>query len=267
MNQEILSFYSSMYFTFQEGLITLAIAWVRIAPTLFFLPFLSNKLLSSGMIKNCVTVYIVLGLWPLLSTHNLQEERVGFMEIVLYELAVGLITALILALPFMIANIIGELIDTQRGETISSIVDPASGSEASELAVFISYIVCMVFLSQGGMLLLVKTFAQSYQLLPFAAGFSQFNSLPLGEWMNQMVVKAIILAAPILITLFISEAALGLYSRFCPQLNAFSLSLTIKSIIALAVFLLYFQNEVPDILVNMISTSPLHDIFILSDPA
>lgn len=62
MNQEILSFYSSMYFTFQEGLITLAIAWVRIAPTLFFLPFLSNKLLSSGMIKNCVTVYIVLGL-------------------------------------------------------------------------------------------------------------------------------------------------------------------------------------------------------------
>ncbi|HGN3019295.1 TPA: flagellar biosynthetic protein FliR, partial [Pseudomonas aeruginosa] len=108
---------------------------------------------------------------------------------------------------------------------------------------------------------------QSYQLLPFAAGFSQFNSLPLGEWMNQMVVKAIILAAPILITLFISEAALGLYSRFCPQLNAFSLSLTIKSIIAFAVFLLYFQNEVPDILVNMISTSPLHDIFILSDPA
>lgn len=36
---EILSFYSSMYFTFQEGLITLAIAWVRIAPTLFFYLF------------------------------------------------------------------------------------------------------------------------------------------------------------------------------------------------------------------------------------
>nr|ELR5114508.1 type III secretion system export apparatus subunit SctT [Providencia stuartii] len=262
MNQEILSFYSSLYFTFQQGLMTLAIAWLRIFPTLMFLPFLSNKLLNSGIIKNCVTIYIALGLWPFLSAREIAWDEISFVEVVMYELAIGLVIALILALPFMIANVIGELIDTQRGETISSIVDPASGTEASELAVFISYIVCMVFLSQGGMLVLAKTFAQSYQLLPFAAGFSQFNSLPLGEWMNQMVVKGVVLAAPILVTLFISEVALGLYSRFCPQLNAFSLSLAIKSFIAFTVFLLYFQNEVPDILVNMISVSPLKDMFI-----
>ncbi|MEY0399788.1 EscT/YscT/HrcT family type III secretion system export apparatus protein, partial [Providencia rettgeri] len=30
------------------------------------------------------------------------------------------------------------------------------------------------------------------------------------------------------------------------------------------VFLLYFHNEVPDILVNMISISPLRDVFISS---
>lgn len=108
---------------------------------------------------------------------------------------------------------------------------------------------------------LAQTFAESYRLLPFAAGFSHFDSLPLGRWLNQLVVQAIVLAAPILVTLFITEVALGLYSRFCPQLNAFSLSLTIKSAIAFMVFLLYFQNEVPTILINMISLSPLHDIF------
>lgn len=77
-----------------------------------------------------------------------------------------------------------------------------------------------------------------------------------------MVLKGVILAAPIIVTLFITEVALGLYSRFCPQLNAFSLSLAIKSIIAFIVFLLYFQNEVPDILVNMISLSPLQSVFL-----
>ncbi|SUC25232.1 type III secretion system protein SpaR [Providencia rustigianii] len=105
-------------------------------------------------------------------------------------------------------------------------------------------------------------FAQSYQLLPFAHGFTSFNSLPLAEWLNKAVVNGVILTAPIIVTLFISEVALGLYSRFCPQLNAFSLSLAIKSIIAFIVFLLYFQNEVPDILVNMISMSPLNSVFL-----
>ncbi|MBG5920527.1 MULTISPECIES: type III secretion system export apparatus subunit SctT [Providencia] len=266
MNQDILSFYSSLYFTFQQQLTIVAIAWIRIAPTLFFLPFLSNKLLNSSVIKSCVTIYIALGLWPFLSAHEFQWENVSVVEVVVYELTIGVVIAFMLALPFMIASVIGELIDTQRGETISSIVDPASGSESSELAVFISYIICMIFLSQGGMVLLVKTFAQSYQTLPFAAGFAQFNSLPIGEWINQMVVKGVTLASPILVTLFISEVALGLYSRFCPQLNAFSLSLAIKSIIAFIVFLLYFQNEIPEILVNLISLSTLNEIFNSSMP-
>lgn len=262
MSQELVSLASYLFFLFQQELIKLTLAWLRIAPVMFFLPFLSNKLLNGGIIKNCVVIYIALGLWPFFAGANIQWEQTGLAEIFLYEIVVGLVLAFILGLPFMIANIIGELIDTQRGETISSIVDPASGTEASELAVFISYIVCMVFLAQGGMYQLSAIFAQSYHLLPVGQGFSSFDSLPLGEWLNSMVQKGVILAAPIIVTLFISEVALGLYSRFCPQLNAFSLSLAIKSIIAFIVFLLYFQNEIPDILTNMISLSPLSDIFL-----
>ncbi|BBG60771.1 type III secretion system protein SpaR [Providencia rustigianii] len=262
MNQEMISLASSVYFNFQHGLMKIALAWLRIAPVMFFLPFLSNKLLNGGIIKNCVVAYLALGMWPYLSARDIDWAQMSLSEVFLYEICIGIVLALILGLPFMIANIIGELIDTQRGETISSIVDPASGSEASELAVFISYIVCMVFLAQGGMYQLANVFAQSYQLLPFAHGFTSFNSLPLAEWLNKAVVNGVILTAPIIVTLFISEVALGLYSRFCPQLNAFSLSLAIKSIIAFIVFLLYFQNEVPDILVNMISMSPLNSVFL-----
>lgn len=262
MSQELVSLASYLFFLFQQGLIKLALAWLRIAPVMFFLPFFSNKLLNGGIIKNCVVIYIALGLWPFFMGVDLQGEQAGLAEVFLFEIVVGLTLAFILGLPFMIANVIGELIDTQRGETISSIIDPASGTEASELAVFLSYIVCMVFLSQGGMYQLSTIFAQSYHLLPLGQGFSSFNSLALGEWLNSMVLKGVILAAPIIVTLFITEVALGLYSRFCPQLNAFSLSLAIKSTIAFIVFLLYFPNEVPDILMNMISLTPLNTIFL-----
>ncbi|CNH38556.1 putative type III secretion apparatus protein [Yersinia massiliensis] len=261
MSAEALGFYVSFYSAFQLGLLKLLLAWVRIAPVFFFLPFLSAKLLNSGIIKNCVAVFLALGLWPFFSAHEIDWEETFLSELILYELTVGLILAFILSLPFFIANIIGELIDNQRGATISDTIDPANGVESSEMSVLVSYIIVMIFLAQGGMLLLAQTFAESYRLMPFAAGFTHFDSLPLGRWLNQLVVQGIVLAAPILVTLFITEVALGLYSRFCPQLNAFSLSLTIKSVIAFMVFLLYFQNEVPSILVNMISLSPLYDIF------
>ncbi|MEY4922171.1 MAG: type secretion apparatus protein SpaR/YscT/HrcT [Pseudomonadota bacterium] len=261
MNQEMLAFYVSLYSAFQIGLMKLALAWVRIAPVFFFLPFLSSKLLNSGIIKNCVALFLALGMWPFFSTREINREETNLAELILYELAIGLVLAFILSLPFLIANIIGELIDNQRGSTISDTIDPANGVESSEMSVLVSHIVVMIFLAQGGMYQLAQTFADSYRLLPFAGGFGHFDSLPLGRWLNQLVVQGIILAAPILVTLFITEVALGLYSRFCPQLNAFSLSLTIKSIIAFTVFLLYFQHEVPSILANMISLSPLRDIF------
>ncbi|MHA0902015.1 type III secretion system export apparatus subunit SctT [Enterobacter ludwigii] len=261
MTQDVLAFYVTLWNTFQSGIIKLAVAWIRIAPVFFFLPFLSSKLLNSGILKNCVAIFLLLGLWPLISSAEVSWEEQGIAMPLLYELVIGIVLALILGLPFLIANIIGELIDNQRGATISDTIDPANGVESSEMSVFVSHIICMIFLSQGGMLQLAQTFAESYRFLPFAFGFSHFDALPLGSWLNQLVTQSIILSAPILITLFISEVALGLYSRFCPQLNAFSLSLAIKSIIAFTIFLLWFQNEVPSILINMISLTPLYDIF------
>ncbi len=69
-----------------------------------------------------------------------------------------------LALPFMIANIVG--INDRSVARRISIVDPASGTEASELAVLLNHITCMIFLAQNGMYQLANLFAQSYQLLP-----------------------------------------------------------------------------------------------------
>ncbi|VEB43303.1 type III secretion system protein SpaR [Chromobacterium violaceum] len=47
-------------------------------------------------------------------------------------------------------------------------------------------------------------------------------------------------------TLLLSEAVLGLLSRFAPQMNAFAVSLTVKSAAALLIMLLYFAPVLPD---------------------
>ncbi len=59
------------------------------------------------------------------------------------------------ALPFWVATAVGELIDNQRGATISDSIDPATGVEASALAPFVSLFYAAAFLQQGGMLTIV----------------------------------------------------------------------------------------------------------------
>lgn len=248
-------------YNLNENIIILAIAYLRIAPVFFFLPFLNSKLLNSNIIKNLLIVFISIGLWPVFSGKYARIFEIGLIETILYELSIGLVLAFLICFPFFVANIIGELVDNQRGATISDTLDPANGVESSQLSSLFGYIFCMIFLIDGGMIRLVEIFYESYRSLPFVGGLHGFEPVSIGNWLNGLILKSIVIAAPMLVVLFISEIALGLYSRFCPQVNAFSLSLTIKSMIAFSVFLIYFFKRLPDEVVNMIDLFYLFDIF------
>jgi len=98
---------------------TLALGWMWVAPIFFFLPFLSKKLLNNGIIKNCIAIFIVLGLWPFFSSRTSATQGIGLVEALLYEFIIGLVLTFIIILPFLIANVIGEIIDNQRGAMIA----------------------------------------------------------------------------------------------------------------------------------------------------
>jgi len=59
-----------------------------------------------------------------------------------------------------------------------------------------------------------------------------------------------VLSSPVITVMLLSEFTLGLLSRFTPQLNAFSISLTIKSLVAMIVLLVYFGPIFPDEIIN-----------------
>jgi type III secretion protein T len=67
--------------------------------------------------------------------------------------------------------------------------------------------------------------------------------------------KILVISAPVVATLLLSEALLGLLARFAPQMNAFSVSLTVKSAVALLVLLLYFGTYLPDEILRMGATA------------
>jgi type III secretion system export apparatus protein len=234
---------------FYRELGAFAVAYARVAPVFYLLPFLNDRVVANSVLKNAIIFVMIVGLWP--GIEHLQPENwPALLGIALREATVGLVLGVTLALPFWVATAIGELIDNQRGATISGSIDPATGVEASVLAPFVSLFYATAFLQQGGMLIIMQAIKESYEHVP-AGALLHGDIWRFGLLLTDLVGKGISLAAPVLIVMFLSDVMLGLFSRFCPQVNAFSLSLSVKSIVAFAVFHLYFVLAVPRALTDL----------------
>ncbi|VVE36858.1 EscT/YscT/HrcT family type III secretion system export apparatus protein [Pandoraea horticolens] len=227
---------------FYRELGAVAIAYARVAPVFYLMPFLNDRVLANGVIRNCLIVVVIFGLGPRVPNAT---GSVSLLGLCMSEALVGITLGVTLALPFWVATAIGELIDNQRGATISDSIDPATGVEASVLGPFVSLFYAAAFLQQGGMLMIVQALYNSYRHMPVGM-MPHADAWRFGVVLTDLVAKSISLAAPVLIVMFLSDILLGIFSRFCPQANPFSLSLSVKSIVAFLVFHLYFMRAAPD---------------------
>ncbi|MCX8958709.1 type III secretion system export apparatus subunit SctT [Erwinia psidii] len=234
----------ALYLHFQHSVLTFVMAYARLALVFYLLPALGERILSNLIIKNVVISLVIIGLWPCLGQEVRPEQ--GWLTLLVKECVIGLILAMTLCVPFWIAAVLGEIIDNQRGATISDSIDPVNGSQSSVLSGFLSFAFSAIFFASNGMHLLMEVLAQSYQVFPRGNELTGFVWLEAGRLLAVLMQVSILLAAPVLIVLMVSEVMLGVFARYCPQLNPFSLSLAIKSFIAFSVFLFYGFNALSE---------------------
>lgn len=226
-----------LYLNFQHNVLIFVMAYARLAIIFYMLPVLGERVLSGLVIKNTLISLTIIGLWPCFQEMTVPEQ--GWFIILIKEFVVGLILAMTLCVPFWIAINIGELLDNQRGATLSDSIDPVNGGQSSVLSGFMNFAFGAIFFANGGVILLMESMIKSYQFSPQGSDLMKFHWQELGSLLMVIAQSSIMLAAPVLIVMMITELLLGIFSRYCPQLNPFSLSLTVKSFIAFFVFLLY----------------------------
>ncbi|WP_338806811.1 type III secretion system export apparatus subunit SctT [Pseudomonas chlororaphis] len=240
---------TSLFFELHSSFAGAILCFARLAPIFFMLPFLNGGVLT-GALRNAVIMIVAMAFWPFGSESLPQLNSLGFYGLLLREVGVGVILGCLLSWPFWVFHAMGNLIDNQRGAMLSSTVDPSSGDETSELAKFFQMFAAVIYLEGDGMNLLVQTLGNSYQLCSPVLG-CDLRIDPLIELLDPLISKTLIIASPVVATLLLSEALLGLLARFAPQMNAFSMSLTIKGAIALLVLILYFGPHFPDEILRM----------------
>jgi type III secretion system export apparatus protein len=220
------------------------LAFSRMAPIFFMLPFLNPSVLN-GMLRNAVIVIVGLGFLPTPFSVLATIDIWTYIATLGHELFIGVMLGFLLAWPFLIFQMVGSFIDNQRGATLSATVDPVNGIDTSEFSSLFNMFAAVAYLHGGGLVLLVEIVYDSYRLCdPLQA--CSFFSKPVLALLNDLAEHTVVIASPIVAVLLLAEFTLGLLSRFAPQLNAFSVSMTIKTVLALAILLIYFRPVFPD---------------------
>ena len=226
--------------------------YARVAPTFLLIPVLSARIVSNALTRQILILFVVAGIAPHVDFTLNGPTGVRLAFACLAESITGIAIGVIVAGPFWVASLVGELIDNQRGATIADSIDPASGVEAAILGPFLNVLFANVFLQKGGLFLLMTFFAKSLIDVPLGSP-AHLHYTGLTSLLNHLIQTAISLSAPVALGLLLLDGILAFLSRFCKQLNAFSLSLTIKSLAAYTIMYFYFSSTVPMRIYQLVS--------------
>jgi type III secretion protein T len=158
------------------------------------------------------------------------------------EAFLGFLIGFFAAVPFWVAENVGNLIDNQRGATMGEVYSPLNGAQVSTFGIFFSQIASTLFFVGGAIFVLIGALYSSYSIWPvFTEGIAMSNEAPLvilGA-SDGMLCTTVIISAPVIMVMFLATLGLGFVNRTAPQLNVFFLSMPVKSALGIAFLVIY----------------------------
>jgi flagellar biosynthetic protein FliR len=211
--------------------------FVRITGIFTMTPVFGSKNIPVS-IKAGLALIITYILFPIVfnDTVIIPEHFLPFIFMVIGELIVGLTIGFVSSLVFSAIQMSGQLLDMQIGFGVINIIDPQSGSQVPLVGNFKYMLALIVFLATNGHHVLLSALFTSFKLIPVTGVI--FHTA-LATFMVDMVggtfVIAMKISLPIIISLIITDVALGILARTMPQMNIFVVGVPGKIIVGLFV--------------------------------
>ena len=145
------------------------------------------------------------------------------------EIAMGLLIGFAAMVLFMGVQMSGHIMGFQMGFLVAQVIDPASGQKMSILGEFQFVLAMLIFLAIDGHHLLINAVAGSFSMVPLGGvAFSAAAAeIPIRICVDIFAI-AVKIGAPMIVTLFLTDVALGIIARTVPQMNVFIVGFPLK---------------------------------------
>ena len=234
---------SDSFSAFTQLVLAVALCMPRILAAFTVVPFLSQGYVT-GVTRNCIAVSFSLILFPIIFP-VVREKNISalvFLAIIAKESVIGAALGYMVGLLFWGIQAVGKIIDYQRGAHVAEAYDPSFGGEMSPIGNLLMPLFIMIFFSSGGFIVFLSAIYESFQAWPI------FSYLPVPSSkvaifslnkIDDFMEMVLLLTAPLIILMFISDIGMGIINRFAPQLNILFLSMPIKSVLGILLLILY----------------------------
>ena len=217
-------------------LILLIIIFVRVVTVLSVAPIFSNEVIPV-QIRLAISLFFAFTLFPILRDQlpHINLDFLSFVILVLIETVTGLIIGFMIHMIFLGMQIAGELMGYDLGLNVATMYDPETGNNPV-MGRFFYYTSILIFLFLNGHHFIVESIKISYESIPIS-GFVISNDFieKAVKITSTIFIVAIKIAAPVIISLFLTNIALGIMARVVPQMNIFIVGFPLKIGIGLLV--------------------------------
>jgi flagellar biosynthetic protein FliR len=212
----------------------------RVAALLVQVPFFGDKTInrSTRMVLVISISAIIASVLPF-DPRFIPESSLMMLLALGREAAIGWILGTGVRLIFAGVEAAGELMGSQMGLSVATMLNPALGSQEVITANLLRTLVVLLFLIINGHHLLLSALVKSFDAIPLGLApvnlmTSSWHVVEMGAYIMDIALS---LSGPILVVIFILDFSLGLISRVAPQVNVFNLGFQLKPPLGMFVLL------------------------------
>ena len=236
--------------------------FLRISAFLLVLPFFSatNFPVTMRVALGAIAAMLLAPTLPAFPMAHLPTFTI--FGIMFQEVSIGLLLGFIARMVFYAVDLAGNIVSTEMGLQMATIIDPQSQASSQVPATVLFYLASIVMLTLNLHHWMLLGFQRTYDVLPMgSAHLSSALFEMVVKHTGQIFVIALQISAPIIAVSFVVTIVFAVLSRAVPQMNVFSESFSFRIVGGLIVFgftlqltaqhVVNYLNRLPDDLLRI----------------
>jgi flagellar biosynthetic protein FliR len=228
----------SIYQWSEAELLLFILALIRITALIGTFPIFGIQSVPNSA-KVLLSLVMGMVLFPSIKIVNAKftgDLNSGFMWLALREAMIGLILGSIARLYFMSINVAGQIMSTSLGLSAAQMFNPLMGTQSNTLEQFHVTLAMLLFLGFDGHHIFLTAINESFRILPMSFDMLKLEGVKTAAVMGSDILSlGLRISAPIVVSLFLTQVAMGIIGRVVPQINVLVTSLHLTIIVGLFV--------------------------------
>ena len=164
----------------------------------------------------------------------------GYAALALKEAIAGLMIGFGANICNSVINLAGRLADMEIGISMVSLLDPTTRDQSGFTGVLYQYSIMLIMMVTNLHHYFLRALVETFNLIPIGmAKFESENILTvIMQYLDDYVMIAFRICLPVVATIMLTNAVLGILVKSAPQINMFSVGIQIKLFVGLATLMI-----------------------------